>query len=157
MEPALYERLDALLAGSAARNRSEFIRDLIRDQIVAREWDDDAEVLGTITYVYDHEARDLSRKLTRLQHHDHDHILVTTHLHLDHHLCAEVVVARGTAREVRALADRIGRQKGVLHVALATSSTGAQLGRVDHARESHGTRGHGRSRRDRHGRSGRES
>jgi CopG family nickel-responsive transcriptional regulator len=129
MEAELCARLDALLAASPARNRSEFIRDLIREQIVAREWDAGAEVLGTITYLYDHEARDLTRKLTRLQHHDHHHILVTTHLHLDQHLCAEVVVARGTAGTIRALADRIGRQKGVLHVALATSSTGAQLAR----------------------------
>lgn len=127
MEPELHERLDAMLQTSSAENRSEFIRDLIRDQLVAREWDADDEILGTITYIYDHSARELSRKLTGLQHRDHDRILVTTHLHLDHHLCAEVVVARGTASQVRDIADRIGRQKGVLHTALAMSSTGAQL------------------------------
>ena len=127
MEPELHERLEALLAKSTAVNRSEFIRDLIRDQLVAREWEADTEVLGTITYIYDHGARELSRKLTSLQHHDHDRILVTTHLHLDHHLCAEIVVARGTASQIRAIADRIGRQKGVLHLALSMSSTGRQL------------------------------
>ena len=140
MEPELYERLEALLDRSAAANRSEFLRDMIRDQLVAREWEDeDQEVLGTITYLYDHHARQLSKKLTELQHQDHDRILVTTHLHLSHHLCAEVVVARGTPAQIRAIAEGIREQKGVLHLALAMSTTGQQLtqAKADHAKAGH--------------------
>ncbi len=127
MEKALLDRLEKLVAESKYENRSDFIRSMIRDRLVDREWKSNNEVLGTITLVYDHHKRELSNKLTRLQHRHHDMIMATTHVHLDEHICAEMILAKGPAGQVKDMADRLHQQNGVLHVALSLSSTGKQL------------------------------
>jgi CopG family nickel-responsive transcriptional regulator len=127
LEPELYKRLERILAASGYENRSEFIRDLVRERLVKEEWDSDKEVVGVITLIYDHSTRELNAKLTNLQHHHHDVILATTHVHLNHRLCAETTLARGQASEIRAIADSLRRQKGVLHATLSLSSTGKHL------------------------------
>lgn len=127
IEKPLFDKLERLVKRSGYTNRSEFVRDLIRDRLVQREWDKDREVLGTITLVYDHHARRLSEKLIDLQHHRHEEVLVTTHIHLSHDLCAEIIVVRARASHVRELADLLGKQKGVYHAELSMSSTGAGL------------------------------
>lgn len=127
IEPELYTRLNSMIKKSGHRNRSEYIRDMIRDRLVDSEWQGNDEVLGTITFLYDHHARQLSQNLTRLQHRSHTHILVSTHLHLDRHICAEVIVAKGRARHVRGIAEQIRAQKGVLHTSLSMSTTGGKL------------------------------
>jgi CopG family nickel-responsive transcriptional regulator len=108
-------------------NRSEFVRDLIRGRLVERAWEADQEAVGTITLVYDHGKRRLAEKLTDEQHHHHDQVLASTHVHLDEKLCAEMIMVRGRAGGIRALAERLGRQKGVLHANLAIGSTGKDL------------------------------
>jgi CopG family nickel-responsive transcriptional regulator len=90
LEKPLLDKLDALMKRKAYTNRSEFVRDMIRDHLVQTEWEKDREVLGTITLIYDHHARRLSEKLIDLQHDHHREVLVTTHVHLSHDLCAEV-------------------------------------------------------------------
>ena len=127
IEKPLFDQLETLVRKRGYENRSEFIRDLVRDLLVKGEWDKDEEVLGTITLVYDHHRRQLSEKLIELQHQHHTAVLVTTHLHLSHDLCAEVVLARGRASLVRELANEIHQQKGVLHAELSMTSTGAGL------------------------------
>ena len=91
------------------------------------EWAKDEEVLGTVTLVYAHHHRQLSEKLTHLQHHHHHAVLVTTHVHLTRDVCAEVILVRAKASHVRQLADTLRRQKGVLHAELSMSSTGKTL------------------------------
>lgn len=127
IEQPLLDRLERLLEQSQYENRSEFIRDLIRDQLVEQEWEHNEEALGTVTILYDHHMRQLSDKLTDLQHEHHDAILAATHVHLDHHLCAEMIMVRGRADRIRQLADSLRRQKGVLHATLSMSSTGKKL------------------------------
>ena len=127
IEKPLFDQLEKLVKKSGYENRSEFVRDMIRDRLVKAQWDKDQEVLGTITLLYDHHRRQLSEKLTDLQHHHHTHVLVTTHLHLTHDLCAEVILVRGKASLVRQLADAIHQQKGVLHADLSMTSTGSEL------------------------------
>jgi len=127
IEKPLYDQLERLVQSSGYRNRSEFVRDMIRERLVQRQWARDREVLGTITLVYDHHRRKLPEKLIDLQHHHHTHVLVTTHVHLSHDLCAEVILVRGRASLVRALADAMHRQKGVLTAELSMSGTGAGL------------------------------
>ena len=100
---------------------------MIRQQLVESEWEKDQEVLGTITIVYDHHHRRLAEKLTDLQHHHHHAVLVTTHVHLAADLCAEVILIRAKASEVRKVADLLRQQKGVLHAELSMTSTGARL------------------------------
>jgi CopG family nickel-responsive transcriptional regulator len=127
IEKPLLGRLEKLMRRAKFRNRSEFIRDLIRSRLVETQWEGDEEALGTVTLIYDHETRQLSDKLTSLQHEHHHAILATTHVHLDHHLCAEMIMCRGRAHILRELSEQLGQQKGVLHSQLAMSSTGKQL------------------------------
>lgn len=127
IEKPLFDKLEKLVGKSGYENRSEFVRDLIRDRLVKGEWDKDDEVLGTITLVYDHHQRKLTEKLIELQHDHHAAVLVTTHVHLTHHLCAEVILVRGRASLIRRLADAIHQQKGVLHAELSMTSTGSHL------------------------------
>ncbi|NLF31301.1 MAG: nickel-responsive transcriptional regulator NikR [Planctomycetes bacterium] len=127
IEQPLFEQLEKQVARSAYSNRSEFIRDLIRNHIVEDQWRCDAESLGTISLLYDHHCRGLSERLTHEQHHFPGRVLATTHVHLDEHLCAEMIMVRGRGRDIKALADRLQREKGVLHARLATGSTGRNL------------------------------
>lgn len=127
LERPLLERLEKLRADAGYANRSEFLRDMIRGRLVDRAWELDEEAVGTITLVYDHHARRLNERLTDLQHDHHEVILATTHVHLDHHHCVEVILVRGRAGRIRAIADLLGKQKGVLHSGLSMSSTGHEL------------------------------
>ncbi len=127
IERRLYEELERLLATTEYGNRSEFIRDLVRERIVRDSWRRNEEAVGTITMVYNHHQRDLSGALTSLQHEHHDAILVTTHVHLTHDLCVETIIVRGHAQSIEKLADELRRNKGVLHVAVSMSSTGQRL------------------------------
>ena len=123
----LLSRLEAAVRASGYTNRSEFVRDLVRDHLTKREWARNEDVLGTITLVYNHHFRQLSRKLTALQHDFHECVMATTHVHLNEHICAEVILARGKARTIERIADLLRQQKGVLHAALSMSSTGKRL------------------------------
>jgi CopG family nickel-responsive transcriptional regulator len=124
----LLARFDALIARKGYANRSEALRDLIRDRLVEEEWTaGKGEVVGTVTLVYDHHVRELTRRLTELQHHHHAEILSTLHIHLDEHRCLEVLAVRGKAGEVRGIADRLIGTKGVKHGKLVMTTTGRAL------------------------------
>ena len=123
----MLDRLEKLVKKSKYVNRSEFIRDMIRNRLVEEEWKRDQKVVGTITLIYDHHTRELNKKLTDLQHHHHNMILATTHVHLDEDMCAEMILAKGQASQIKEIADLLRQQKGVLHAALSISSTGKQL------------------------------
>jgi CopG family nickel-responsive transcriptional regulator len=127
IERSLEEKLEELVVRNGYGNRSEFIRDLIRDRLVEREWMENGEAVGTITLVYDHNARGVGEKLTDLQHDHHNVVLAATHVHLDHQLCAEVIICRGASSDIQNIASRLRQQKGVLHGALSMSSTGTKL------------------------------
>lgn len=127
LEEPLLEKLEALVKESGYENRSEFIRDLVRSRLVSKEWEKDEEAIGTVTLVYNHNSRQLSGRLTGLQHHHHHAILATTHVHLSHDICAEMIMARGRAGDIRRIADLLRQEKGVLHVELSMSSTGEKL------------------------------
>lgn len=127
IEVDLMKKMLRLMKRTHFKNRSEFIRDLIRSRLVELEWERDAEAIGTITLIYDHETRRLSDKLTQLQHKHHNAVLATTHVHLDDHLCAEMIMVKGRAHVIQDLSELLGQQKGVLHSSLSMGSTGKQL------------------------------
>lgn len=128
IDARLLDRFDQMIGDKGYVNRSEAIRDLIRNALVDEEWArDDQEIVGTVTLVYDHHTRDLSDKLTEQQHSHHDEIVSALHVHLDAHHCLEVVVVRGKARRVKRLADELIGTKGVKHGKLVTSTTGQDL------------------------------
>lgn len=124
----LVDAFDRLIESKGYQNRSEAIRDLMRNALVESEWESETgEVVGAVTIVYDHETRELSRKMTQLQHHTADAVVCSTHVHLDEHNCMEVVVLRGCAAEVRAVADRLISMKGVKHGKLVCTTIGKSL------------------------------
>jgi CopG family transcriptional regulator, nickel-responsive regulator len=125
---ALAEAFDQRLRTKGYRNRSEAIRDLMRDYLVAGEWEiERGPVVGTITIVYSHETRELSQVLTEIQHHFHAAVICTTHVHLDEHNCLEVIVLKGKGAEVQAIADRLISTKGVKHGRLVCTTSGRRL------------------------------
>jgi CopG family nickel-responsive transcriptional regulator len=108
--------------------RSEAIRDIMRDYLVESEWEAEAgPVVGTVTIVYNHHTRELSNALTELQHEFHDMIICATHVHLDAHNCLEVIVVKGSSKNVRAVADHLISTKGVKHGKLVCTTTGESL------------------------------
>lgn len=124
----LLEKFDKLIVQKGCNNRSEAIRDLIRNQLVELEWEnEEEEVAGTVTLIYNHHVRGLSDLLLELQHDYYQLILSTMHLHLDHHNCLEVLAVKGTTREIRQLAERLISVKGVKHGKLTITSTGKNL------------------------------
>ncbi len=127
LERPLYDRLEELVRNSGYTNRSEYLRDLIRNTLVDQAWEQNDDALGTVTLLYNHEHRHLGERLTHEQHHHHDAILFTTHVHLDDHLCAETIMIRAKAGEIQTIYDRLRQQKGVLHAALSISTTGRKL------------------------------
>ena len=128
LDEELLEPFDALCAVKGYSNRSEAIRDLIRKALVAEEWQQaDGQGAGTLTLVYDHHKNDLARRLTQMQHDEHDIIIATLHVHLDHHNCLEVPILKGEAARVRALADKLISCKGVKHGTFSGTTTGQDL------------------------------
>ena len=127
LENSLLEKLESLLAARGCGNRSEFIRDLIREQLARREWESGDEVLGTITLIYDHHRRGITEKLVAIQHDCAEHILAATHVHLSHEICAEMIMIRGRGEGIAKLADELARQKGVLHAGFSAGTTGEKL------------------------------
>jgi len=127
MDPDLLKRFDQLISRKGYRNRSEAIRDLIRDYLVRQEWEEGQEIVGTITLVYNHHVRELTEVLTNVQHDHSDKVLSTLHIHLDHANCLEVIAVRGKSEDVRSLADRIIGTRGVKHGRLAATTTGKEI------------------------------
>jgi len=127
IERTLFQRLEELVKDSNYQNRSEFVRDLIRRRLVEQEWQTGRALLGTISLVYDHHVRGLTERLIDQQHHFPGSVLATTHVHLSEHLCAEMIMVRGRGRDIKALTDRLQREKGVLHARLAVGTTGRSL------------------------------
>lgn len=124
----LLESFDKVIMKKGYSNRSEAIRDLIRNQLVEMEWEQGGgEVAGTITLIYDHHVRGLSNLLLEIQHDYHNLILSTMHLHLDHHNCLEVLAVQGATGEIQEVAQRLISVKGVKHGKLTITSSGKNL------------------------------
>jgi CopG family nickel-responsive transcriptional regulator len=128
MDDRLLANFDKLIEGKGYSNRSEAVRDLIRNALVEEQWANaDEEAVATVSLVYDHHTRELSDKLTEHQHSHHREIVSALHVHLDAHHCLEVVVLKGKAGEIRHLAEELIGTKGVKHGRLMTTTTGREL------------------------------
>jgi CopG family transcriptional regulator, nickel-responsive regulator len=128
IDQKLLKRFDTIINEKGYVNRSEAIRDLIRDMLVSEEIaNPEADSIGTLTLVYSHDVRELSEKLNEIQHHNHRIIVSTTHIHLDEHNCLEVLILRGRAKDVKLIADRLLSVKNVRHGKLTITSAGKNL------------------------------
>ncbi len=114
-ESDLLEEFDSLITEKGYKNRSEAIRDLIREFISSETLleDEEGEVAGAITIVYEHDSSNVMEKLVDIQHHSSVNISGTTHVHLDEDNCLEVIVAQGENKDLKKLADNLGSLKGV--------------------------------------------
>lgn len=124
LEKSLLDKFDLLMRRRGYGNRSKALADIVREKLVAQEWTEGKEVVGTITMIYNHHQRELTSKLLDIQHHHYSEILSSQHIHLDHDNCIEVVVVRGVPRRIKALADRLSACRGVKHCQVTMSSTG---------------------------------
>jgi CopG family nickel-responsive transcriptional regulator len=117
LDDHLAGEFDAYLGGRGYANRSEAVRDLIRQALESRRVYVQAapHCVASLSYVYDHHARQLAERLTEAQHHAHDLVVSSMHVHLDHDHCLETVILRGPTLEVRRLAERISAEAGVRH------------------------------------------
>ncbi len=128
LDSLLLKRFDSLITRKGYPNRSEAIRDLIRESLVREEWEyGDRETVGAITIVYSHDTRELTDTLTDIQHHYHTSVISSLHVHLDHHNCLEVIIVKGKGKEIRKIADRLTGTKGVKHGKLSLATTGRNL------------------------------
>jgi CopG family nickel-responsive transcriptional regulator len=141
LDTDLLERFDKSIADSGYTNRSEAFRDLIRDRLVREQTAaPNATVVGTVTLIYDHHAFGVSEKLTEVQHENHDLVVSTSHAHLDHDSCLEVLIVHGKAARVQQFAELLIGLKGVQHGRLVmTVPTRPLNAQRKHAhRHSHG-------------------
>ncbi len=128
IEASLLQQFDALIKAKGYSNRSEAIRDLIRNDLVEAQWqNDEGTAVGTITLVYSHHQREMSDKLNELQHQYYDRIISVLHVHLDAHHCLEVLVVKGPKSGIREIAHRLSSTKGVKHCKFVMTTGGNGL------------------------------
>ncbi len=114
MERALLDQFDALVAQRGYENRSEALRDLVRRELAQDAWEQGRETVCTITLVYDHHVRELTERLTEIQHDHGEFIISALHVHLDHDHCLEVIAARGPSEKLKAMAEKLIGTRGVV-------------------------------------------
>lgn len=116
LDDALAQDFDRLAAARGYASRSEAMRDLLREAITAyRVEDETGRCVANLSYVYNHHERGMASRLMEMQHANHDMVLATCHVHLDHDDCLETVMLKGTVKAVRGLADAILSERGVRH------------------------------------------
>lgn len=114
IDKELQDKVDALLEKKGYKNRSEAIRDLFREKLISEAHEDKSSLgMGTISIVYDHHIPELSSKLTEIQHDLQDIVIASTHVHIDHHNCMEVIMVKGVLAQLEQLANRLSVVKGV--------------------------------------------
>jgi len=124
LEKALIDSFDNHIKTLQYNNRSEAIRDLIRNELIQKKWKEGGKVAGAIVMTYDHHKRDLASKIIDIQHHFHELIISTQHVHLDHDNCMEIIAVKGHSEEMEKLCSSLKALVGVNHVDLSISGTG---------------------------------
>ena len=127
LDEDLLRKFDESIKRKKYTNRSEAIRDLIRDDLVKAEWRENKEIAGAITLIYDHHKRELVNKLMDIQHDFGSVIISAQHIHLDHDNCLEIIAVRGNPRKAKELADNLKSAKGVKHATLSMATAGKDI------------------------------
>ena len=120
----LIDKFDKLIKEKNYTNRSKAFGDLIRQELIKKEWLEGKEIAGAVTLIYDHHKRELLNKITDIQHDFQKIIISTQHIHLDYNNCLEIVAIKGNPKEAQRLTDTLKSIKGVKHATLSMSSTG---------------------------------
>ena len=142
LDDDLMAELDAIIAERGYQNRSEAIRDLARAGIkeAAPDSGRGRDCVAALVYVYDHEARQLSKRLVRAYHDQHELSLASLHVHLDHDTCLEVTVLRGKTDDVQHFGEHVIAERGVRHgrVVMMPTQALARTGRARRGKHAHG-------------------
>ena len=137
LDSDLLKQFDRWMGKSGYTNRSEAFRDLIRERLVGeRTAAPHAIVVGTVTLIYDHHAHGVGDKLTELQHEHHDLVVSTSHAHLDHDSCLEVLIVHGKSAAVEQFASTLIALKGVQHGRLVKTVPAQALASASAAKAS---------------------
>lgn len=118
LPPKLLDRFDEMIDGMGYANRSEAIRDAVREYIYKnklREADEKAKGIGVISLIYDHHLHGVTESLTDLQHNYCDVIQSNTHIHLDHHNCMELIIVEGKITKIQDIKNQLTATAGVKH------------------------------------------
>jgi CopG family nickel-responsive transcriptional regulator len=124
LDSGLLSGFDDYIRARSYGNRSEAVRDLIRNSLVLRDWEENRDVIGVISLVYNHDQPQVQKRITAAQHDSHKRIVSATHVHIDHDNCLEVIIVRGSAGSITRLADRLSAIRGVRNCSLSTTGTG---------------------------------
>ena len=127
MEKKLLEKFDKFLKKNGYKNRSEGIRDLIRKTLVEQEWKKGKFVAGSINLVYNHHKRELVSKIMDIQHHFHNNVISTQHIHMDDENCLEIIAVKGKTEKIINLYNSLKSLKGVKYSSLSRATTGKKL------------------------------
>jgi len=127
LEEDLLKEFDRQITKRGYQNRSEAIRDLIRESLLMETIDSNKPVVGTLTLVYNHHVPELAQKLTETQHVAGTMVLAATHVHLDHHYCLEVIIMKGRSNDIQGIADRMLALRGVELGKLVLTNSGTAL------------------------------
>ncbi len=128
LEDDLLAQFDRLIQKRGYTNRSEAIRDLIRDQLIQKEWTESTRTsMAIVVLVYDHHKSDLAQRLTDIQHDSYQLILSTQHFHVDHDNCLEVLALKGKTRKIQQLGEALISVRGVKHGKFIPTTTGQNL------------------------------
>ncbi len=127
MEKKLLEKFDKFLKKNGYKNRSEGIRDLIRKTLVEQEWQKGKFVAGSINLVYNHHKRDLVSKIMDIQHHFHNNVISTQHIHMDDENCLEIIAVKGKTEKIINLYNKLKALKGVKYSSLSKATTGKRI------------------------------
>ena len=127
LDKQLVEQFDRRIAQEGCPTRSKAIGDLIRENLIHRDWMKGRQVTGAIILVYDHHKRNLNRRLNSIQHDNRNLVMATQHFHLDHDNCLEILAIRGRPKDISALEYRLRAVKGMKFCSLATATTGKTL------------------------------
>lgn len=142
LDEDLIAELDRFIETRGYQNRSEAVRDLARAGLrqAAEEADEGEDAVGALIYLYDHEARNMSKRLTEAHHQHHDMSVCTLHMHLDDAQCLEVALLRGPTRSLRHFSEHLVAERGVRHgrLVLVPMETGGGAGHHHAQGEGHG-------------------
>ena len=128
LEKSLLDQFDKLISAKGYSNRSEAVRDLIREKLIEQEWAaPEGETVATVLLVYEHETMELSQKLTRLEHEEFHCIVSSMHVHMDHENCLEIMVLRGPGRQIQKLGERLISTRGVKHGRFVPGTLGSRI------------------------------
>jgi len=127
MDKGLLGRFDRLIRGEGYVNRSEAIRDLIRERLVEEEWKEEDEVCGGILLVYDHHKPGLTEKITEIQHHFYKLVISTQHIHMEHDNCMEIISIRGKAKDIHKFFNKLRATTGIKQCNIIKATVGDKI------------------------------